>query len=592
MASGEDVCVHRASQTITDGVPSVAIDDGAQAGAPKKYYRAPHHRIFVNRSLHLDKIKFFGFDMDYTLAQYKSPDYEAFQFHLLVDQLLSIGYPTELKQFQYDSAFPIRGLWFDTQYGNLLKVDPYGNILVCCHGFQFLKTGEIYKLYPNKFIKLDESRVFVLNTLFNLPETYLLACLVDFFCTSQLYIPTKTGVKIGSLFMSYKSIFQDVRGAVDAIHTYQTSGQITPVEEGEEKMWLQLATETINNLDKYLEKDERLPLLLDRQVAATGCNRAGLVQMRAHDKKLFLLTNSDYAYTAKIMQYLFDFPNTKHVRMTFLAHNPVAHQKSVIVSVSTQDSEIDNQLGSLRLLLAIDNKWLKVGWLLRAGSCDVFTEFVGAKGKDVLYIGDHIYGDILKSKKTRGWRTFLMIPELARELHVSISQWTLFEKLQELDICLGDIYKHLDSSSTDVPDISKLRQSIRESSHELDMCYGILGSMFRSGSRQTFFANQICRYADIYGYTFVNLMYYPFSYMFRAPPMLMPHESTVDHEQDPTHQMNGESLVDGEGKCSTEHSPMCFQVPLRMPETPSSITHHHDTDDDDEEAERLAEPHP
>lgn len=25
-------------------------------------------RIFVNRSLHLDKIKFFGFDMDYTLA--------------------------------------------------------------------------------------------------------------------------------------------------------------------------------------------------------------------------------------------------------------------------------------------------------------------------------------------------------------------------------------------------------------------------------------------------------------------------------------------------------------------------------------------
>ncbi|CAN7947279.1 unnamed protein product [Ixodes pacificus] len=127
------------------------------------------------------------------------------------------------------------------------------------------------------------------------------------------------------------------------------------------------------------------------------------------------------------------------------------------------------------------------------------------------------------------------------------------------------------------------------------MCYGILGSMFRSGSRQTFFANQICRYADIYGYTFVNLMYYPFSYMFRAPPMLMPHESTVDHEQDPTHQMNGESLVDGEGKCSTEHVRRLSkteQVPLRMPETPSSITHHHDTDDDDEEAEKLAEPHP
>ena len=35
-----------------------------------------HFRIFVNRSLHLEKIKFFGFDMDYTLAEYKSPEYE------------------------------------------------------------------------------------------------------------------------------------------------------------------------------------------------------------------------------------------------------------------------------------------------------------------------------------------------------------------------------------------------------------------------------------------------------------------------------------------------------------------------------------
>ncbi len=33
-------------------------------------------RIFVNRSLHMEKIKFFGFDMDYTLAEYKAPQYE------------------------------------------------------------------------------------------------------------------------------------------------------------------------------------------------------------------------------------------------------------------------------------------------------------------------------------------------------------------------------------------------------------------------------------------------------------------------------------------------------------------------------------
>lgn len=38
---------------------------------------------------------------------------------------------------------------------------------------------------------------------------------------------------------------------------------------------------------------------------------------------------------------------------------------------------------------------------------------------DVLYVGDHIYGDILKSKKAMGWRTMLIVPELQMELRAS-----------------------------------------------------------------------------------------------------------------------------------------------------------------------------
>lgn len=75
------------------------------------------------------------------------------------------------------------------------------------------------------------------------------------------------------------------------------------------------------------------------------------------------------------------------------------------------------------------------------GSCDVFTELIGAKGKDVLYVGDHIFGDILKSKKIRGWRTFLIIPELVRELHVWTDKCQLFDELQTLDVKLGEMYK-------------------------------------------------------------------------------------------------------------------------------------------------------
>lgn len=106
----------------------------------KKFYREINHRVFVNRSLHLEKIKFFGFDMDYTLAEYKSPHLEAAAFKFALERLISMGYPSAISDFQYDNKFPVRGLWFDTIHGNFLKVDPYGNILVCVHGFEFLKT--------------------------------------------------------------------------------------------------------------------------------------------------------------------------------------------------------------------------------------------------------------------------------------------------------------------------------------------------------------------------------------------------------------------------------------------------------------------
>lgn len=39
-------------------------------------------------------------------------------------------------------------------------------------------------------------------------------------------------------------------------------------------------------------------------------------------------------------------------------------------------------------------------------------------GTDILYIGDHIYGDILRSKKALGWRTMLIVPELEKELEI------------------------------------------------------------------------------------------------------------------------------------------------------------------------------
>lgn len=41
-------------------------------------------------------------------AVYKSPDYEELAFQLLLEHLVSIGYPDEILAYKYDPTFPTR----------------------------------------------------------------------------------------------------------------------------------------------------------------------------------------------------------------------------------------------------------------------------------------------------------------------------------------------------------------------------------------------------------------------------------------------------------------------------------------------------
>ena len=38
------------------------------------------------------------------------------------------------------------------------------------------------------------------------------------------------------------------------------------------------------------------------------------------------------------------------------------------------------------------------------GSSDAFCKYTGAQGKEILYVGDHIFGDVIKAKKDQAWR--------------------------------------------------------------------------------------------------------------------------------------------------------------------------------------------
>ncbi|KAH8255101.1 hypothetical protein KR026_009045 [Drosophila bipectinata] len=569
-------CSPSTQYDMNDSAPNTPGPSSAST-QPKKYYRHAAHRVFVNRSLHLENIKYYGFDMDYTLAEYKSPQYEQLGFNLVKERLVQMGYPKEILQFEYDPTFPVRGLWFDTLYGNLLKVDAYGNILVCVHGFEFIKHHQVYELYPNKFLKLDESRVYVLNTLFNLPETYLLACLTDFFTNSNEFVRVERGIKAGDFLFTYKSIFQDVRRAVDWVHS-----------DGD------LKRRTTQNMAHYVKKDARLPTVLSR--------------IRESGAKLFMLTNSDYTYTNEIMTYLFDFPHGATEEephrdwKTYFDVIVVDARKPLFFDEGTVLRQVDTKTGGLKIGTHIGP--LQPGQVYSGGSCELFTKFINAKGKDVLYVGDHIFGDILKSKKIRGWRTFLIVPELVRELHVWTDECQLFAELQNLDIKLGDLYRDLDSSAKVKPDISQLRTCIRDVTHKMDMAYGMMGSLFRSGSRQTFFSSQVVRYADVYAATLLNLIYYPFSYMFRAPAMLLPHESTVAHDQLAPAPAPAPATASGSTCSPDEPAPRRIvagsdepQQPAKeakdlhrassivhtRPSTPTVVTHTHDEDYSEEE---------
>ncbi len=54
-----------------------------------------------------------------------------------------------------------------------------------------MKPEEISVTYPNKFIQLEEKRIYVYNTLFNLPEIYLIAAIIDYFAKHPEYKETK-----------------------------------------------------------------------------------------------------------------------------------------------------------------------------------------------------------------------------------------------------------------------------------------------------------------------------------------------------------------------------------------------------------------
>ncbi len=136
------------------------------------------------------------------------------------------------------------------------------------------------------------------------------------------------------------------------------------------------------------------------------------------------------------MSYLLDEKKTGRHWRSYFDYVLVDSKKPLFFAEGTSMKEVDTETGLKNF--GSHAGPLRENKVYSGGNCEVFSKLIGSRGKDVLYVGDHIFGDIIKSKKERAWRTFLVVPELAQEMIVWHEKRSIWTDLQRLDRQLAE----------------------------------------------------------------------------------------------------------------------------------------------------------
>jgi len=473
-------------------------------------------RVFANRNLHLTEIEWIGFDMDYTLAIYVQSEMDALSVRLTIERLIAKGYPDFLSRLSFDTNFPIRGLLIDKERGNVLKLDRHKQVAKGYHGTQLLDQTTIDSLYHESKLRYQSSRYHWIDTLFAMCEV-----------TSYAAIVTALDEK-GVEFDADK-LFSDVRTSIDEAHA---DGSVY--------------REVTANLARYLDRDGALPTALHK--------------LRSAGKKLFLLTNSPYHYTNTVMSHLLEDTSRRYMhwqtyfdviicsakKPRWFAEGTPFRERVHFPELGGQSSESSGH--DLRVAHTLER-----GHIYEGGSLAEFESLLGIFGRKVLYIGDHIYGDILRSKKDSTWRTALVIQELDQELAALKATTELRARrrqLYEARPLLEDelrYYQRLQKELFKKPDDdSEIRHARAAAKHELDRIrnqlveleaeyettttvhdqafHSYFGPLLKEMNGLSVFGQQVETYADVYMRRVSCLGAYPPTQFFRSPHDLLPHE--------------------------------------------------------------------
>jgi len=167
------------------------------------------------------------------------------------------------------------------------------------------------------------------------------------------------------------------------------------------------------------------------------------------------------------------------------------------------------------------------------GNLRIFKKLTntGATSGEVLYIGDNINHDIIKSKDSKVfWRTCLIVKELDREIIAWKKGKKEYQNMVEQEFQRAKAYQGLDSSCFVEEESTKaLKLDVKNSFTIFDEVFNpYFGSLFRSGPSESNFSTQVTRYADLYAADHLHFLNYPLHYYFSPMPKLYAHEEMTN----------------------------------------------------------------
>jgi 5'-nucleotidase len=302
--------------------------------------------------------------------------------------------------------------------------------------------------------------------------------------------------------------------------------------------------EAHRNGSVYAVVTRDLPRFVDRdpELART------LHKFRSAGKKLFLLTNSPAPYTNLMMTFLLgsampEYPSWQH------------YFDVVIVSAQKPGWFQDGQPLAEREgeTLRPAKGPLERFRVYEGGNLREFERLLNLRSSSVLYVGDHIYGDILRSKKESSWRTAMIIQELDAEIAAHEACRADIGRLRALDEDREKLedelrfyqarFKELTRDHNGSGDShaervrvkravdrvrAELRAIDREHVHLLEHVdrtfHPYWGSLLKAEHEKSMFGLQVEIYSDIYTRRVSCLEEYSPQQFFRSPHDLMPHE--------------------------------------------------------------------